>query len=97
VQQAVLVDWQGTFDIQVKFDWHGTLVLDNVTTSNPGRRIAVFSQFGKEGRWLAAPRPERRISDGTLTFTPDATREEAERIVRGINNLAAKIKKKQKV
>ena len=43
-----------------------------------------------EGRWLAAPRINKRIADGVLVFTPDATREEAEQIALGLNNLAQK-------
>jgi hypothetical protein len=37
-----------------------------------------------------------RILDGTLTFTPDATREETERIVRGLNNVAIRAGNKSK-
>ena len=33
----------------------------------------------------------QRIPDGYFTFTPDATRAEAQRIVRGLNNVAAKL------
>jgi hypothetical protein len=33
------------------------------------------------------------ISDGIIEFTPDASRAEADRIVRGLNNLVAKVKK----
>jgi preprotein translocase subunit SecD len=47
-----------------------------------------------KGRWLAAPRINQRISDGVLTFTPDATREEAEQIATGLNNVAKKAGKK---
>ena len=49
-----------------------------------------------EARWLAAPRISQRIKDGVLVFTPDATREEAERIVRGLNNVAIKLGNKPK-
>ena len=34
------------------------------------------------------------ISNGRFVFAPDATREEAERIVRGLNNMAKKLKTK---
>ena len=51
------------------------------------------SQFG-EMRWLAAPMITRQIQDGIFVFTPDASREEAERIVRGVNNVVAKLNKK---
>ena len=52
----------------------------------------IFSEFG-QARWLAAPMINKRISDGNYVFTPDATREEAERIVRGVNNVIKSIAK----
>jgi len=77
----------------IQFNKHGTLVLDMVTTGNRGSRVAVHSQFG-DSRWLAAPRITGRIANGIFTFTPDATREESERIVRGLNNIAKALKSK---
>lgn len=93
--EAALVDTVGGPAIQVKFDAHGTLVLDSVTSANKGARIVVYSLF-TEGRWLAAPKIATPIKDGVLVFTPDATREEAERIVRGLNNMAAAMGNKPK-
>ena len=72
----------------------GTVLLEECTAANRGRRIAIFSQFGekiKDYRWLAAPVITRRISDGVLVFTPDATREEAEEIALGLNNVSKKV------
>src|SRR6185436_13746048 len=96
VESAVVADWMDGFAIQVTFNRHGRWMLENITRANPNRRIAVACQFDKETRWLAAPLIGRPITDGTLAFTPDASREEAERIVRGLNNVAAEIKKKSK-
>ena len=90
VENASVLDWNGSFLIQIKFDWHGAIMLGNVTTANPGKHIAIESSFGEQ-RWLAAPSIQRRMTDGVITFTPDATREEADRIVRGLNNLAKKL------
>ncbi len=95
VEEASVVDWNNSFLIQIKFDWHGALMLGNVTGGNPGKHIAIESSFGQQ-RWLAAPAIQRRMTDGIITFTPDATREEAERIVRGLNNLANKVKPHKK-
>ncbi len=95
VAHADLVDGGDGFSIQVQFDRKGSWLLENYTAANIGRHILIFSQFS-EPRWLAAPIIHRRVSDGVLGFTPDATRQEAERIVRGLNNLAAKIKKRDK-
>jgi hypothetical protein len=95
VQEAALVETMGGYALMVQFDKHGTLVLDTVTSSARGSRIAIFSQFGTS-RWLAAPRIMRRIPDGILTFTPDASREETERIALGLNNVARELKNKPK-
>jgi hypothetical protein len=34
-----------------------------------------------------------RISNGLFAFTPDTTREEADRIARGLNNVAEQVRK----
>lgn len=95
VERADVIDFMGTYAIRVKFDSSGTLLLDNITTSNKGRHLAIFCHF-TDARWIGAPLITRRISDGVLVFTPDATREEAERIVRGLNNVAKAVQPKKK-
>lgn len=90
----VVTDQDGTFAVQMQFTQHGTWVLENYTASNPRKRIAIFAQWGvdeKYTRWLAAPKMTARISEGLLTFTPDASREEAEELVLGLNNTAIKL------
>lgn len=94
VARASLSDYMDGFVIQLQFNDHGTLVLDTISSANKGKRVAIMADFGEQ-RWLAAPVLSRRISDGILTFTPDATREEATRIVRGLNNTATLIKKRE--
>lgn len=96
VVSAVVKEDRGTYVIRVQFDSIGTSLLNATTLANPGRRIAVASQFPGM-RWLAAPVIQGRIADGMFTFTPDATREEAERIVRGLNNAIALAKKRSLV
>lgn len=90
IAKASVVDVMGGFSIFIQFDRRGTWLLEQYTTANRGRRIALMSQFGQV-RWLAAPKIPKPITDGTLVFTPDATREEADRIVRGLNNVAKKM------
>ncbi len=90
---AEVVEMPGGFAIRAQFNGHGALVLEGATVAHKGQHLVVQSSFG-ETRWLAAPIIKRRISNGELIFTPDATREESERIVRGVNNVIAKIKKK---
>lgn len=91
--EVVDVGEDGGFAIKVVFDRHGALVLEQVTTSYKGQRIAVFASW-TEPRWLAAPRITQRVADGIFVFTPDTTREEAERICNGLRNLIKKAKKR---
>lgn len=95
IADAALVETMGGFAIQVTFDYHGKLVLEALSSTHRGRRVAIYSMWN-EGRWLAAPQLSSRLTEGTLVFTPDATRQEAERIVRGLNNIAIKIGNKSK-
>ena len=91
VTQASLVDSLGGFQMVIQFDTLGTRLLEQFSSTNPGKHFAIAADFGvkmKQTRWLAAPRVARRIPNGVLAFTPDATRAEAEEIVRGLNNVA---------
>lgn len=92
VAEVWVVDALGGFQIMLQFDRRGTWLLEQYSTAHKGRRVGILAQFG-ELRWLAAPILQQRISDGLLVFTPDATREEAERIVRGLKNVAKVIQK----
>jgi len=94
LDSAEVVDLPGGFAIKAQFNGHGAMVLETVTVAHKGQHVAVQSHFG-ETRWLAAPVLTRRISNGEFVFTPDATREESERIVRGLKNIVAKLKKKE--
>ena len=94
VVEANVVDVVGGFQLALKFDNQGSRLLEQVTTANKSRHMAIFSQFGS-ARWLAAPLITRSIPDGRLQFTPDATREEAERIVAGLQAIAEEVKKEE--
>jgi len=93
VETASVVDGLGGFQIMVQLNQQGAWLLEQYSMASRGKQAAVFSNFGEAARWLAAPKLARKISDGVLVFTPDATREEAERIVRGVNNMVKQIKK----
>lgn len=96
---GVIVDASGGFALSIQFDQHGRQLLEQYTAMNPGKRLAVHAQFGEkmaEQRWLAAPLIQRRISDGVLSFTPDATRAETDEIALGLNNEAVKHGKLEK-
>jgi preprotein translocase subunit SecD len=88
------VEEDNGFAIRLQFNEHGVLLLENVTRSNRGHHIAIFCDFGEQSRWLGAPVFDRAVTDGVITFTPDATREEADRIVRGLNNEVKLLKSK---
>jgi len=93
VEEARVVPRLAGFAIFIKFTRRGAWLLENYSASNSGRRFAVFVQYGPNGehsRWLAAPKTNGRITDGTLSFTPDASYEEAEEIVLSLNNAARK-------
>jgi hypothetical protein len=93
---AKVVAAHGGFAIEVQFDQNGTLVLEQYSGSNSGRHFVIYGQWGNtvaDGRWLAAPTITQRISDGVLTFTPDCSREEADKLVAGLNVAAKKTQK----
>ncbi len=96
VKEVKVVDVVGGFALQIKFDRQGTWLLEEITTQNHGKRLAVHCDFGpemKESRWLGAPMISKGISDGNLLFTPDATREECETIALELNNVAREVQK----
>lgn len=95
--EAKVLETLGGFALQIKFDNFGAGLLEQYSARNPGKHMAIFCQFGKklvESRWLAAPQIGRRITNGMLVFTPDCTREEAEQIALGLNNVLAKSKRR---
>lgn len=92
VENASVLEALGGIQIMVQLNQQGTWLLEQYSTAAREKRAAIFSNWG-EPRWLAAPKFSRRVSDGVVVFTPDATREEADRIVRGVNNLVKEIKK----
>ena len=95
VEQARVVDGMAGPMIVIKLNTQGALRLQMWTVDKPGRRVAIWSKW-TEGRWLAAPQVRKPIEDGYIAFAPGATREEAERIVRGLNNVAIKLKNQAK-
>ena len=93
MEAAVVDDSFGGFFIRVQLNKQGTWLLEQYTTANKGKRVALFSIFEKTTRWLAAPVMDKRIADGKFSFTPDASREESDRIVLGLNELGKQVKK----
>lgn len=93
---ARTIETPGGFAIEVQFDEFSAVTLEQYTAANPGRHLAIYGEWGEKpvtGRWLAAPLITHRIGNGILSFTPDASREEADELVLGLNNVAKKIQK----
>ena len=92
IEHAAVLESFGGYSLSVRFNKEGTWLLEQYTTANKGKRIAIAAEFGQL-RWLGAPVIRQRIADGHLVFTPDATREESERIASGLNRVAEENKK----
>jgi hypothetical protein len=95
VVQARVLEHLGTYSLEIQFNQWAIPLLEHNSSSNQGRRLAIQAQWGPKqeyGRWLAAPRMNKRIVNGTITFTPDASPEECHQIVTGLNNNARKVK-----
>jgi hypothetical protein len=97
VKEVKVVNAVGGFALQLQLDRQGTWLLEQYSMANKGLHLAIFSQFDNpneekinEGRWLAAPKIPGRVTDGVIIFAPDATREEADQIALGLNNVAKK-------
>ena len=91
---ASVVEVQDGFGLRFTFDPHGARVLENLSANNQGKHLVIYAAW-PEVRWLGAPVIKRRLGKGEMVFTPDATREECERIVRGINNVAKRVAKER--
>jgi hypothetical protein len=103
ISKAEVVEVMGGFALKLKFDRRGLLLLEQYSAANPGKRFAIFCQFVpvlsenlNEGRWIAAPKITAHITDGTLLFTPDASREEADQIALGLSNIGRQIEHDEK-
>ena len=95
VEKASVLDALGGYSIALQFNSEGAILLEQYTSAYNGRRMAIAADFG-EFRWIAAPVIRKRLADGQLVFTPDLTREEAERFVRGLNRVAELVRKGRK-
>lgn len=78
------------FGMRFVFNTSGTIRLDTLTTDKRGSVIVVCFN----GVPVAAPLIRERIVDGFFEFTPDVTRQEAEKLAAGVNKLIAYLKKK---
>ncbi|MGE3308597.1 MAG: hypothetical protein AB7O66_01410 [Limisphaerales bacterium] len=93
VESARLLDQRGSFQVQIKFNSLGSRILESYTAAAAGRHLLIMTEIDDEGRWIAAPLIRRRLGDGKLVFSPDATREQMDLLVRGLNELVEKNRK----
>jgi preprotein translocase subunit SecD len=98
VKEATVTEVPGGFALQIQFDRQRSWLLEQYTSANRTKHLLIFSQFfapGEDklnkGRWLSAPQIRNHITDGLLIFTPDATKEEAQRFAIGLNHVAEKL------
>ena len=98
VAAARVIDAQGGFAVEIQFDESSSLILEQYSAANAGKHFAILGLWGDTPlakRWLAVPLITHRIADGRLSFTPDMSREEADRLVLGLNNVAKQSRKGQ--
>jgi hypothetical protein len=93
VLSARLLDSPGGFAVEIKLDETSGWRLEQYSAANPGKHLAIFAQWSEkqaDGRWLAAPIIVRRMAGSSLLFTPDASHEEMQKWVDGLNATAKK-------
>ncbi len=96
VTEARILDTPGGFAVEIHLNQTGAFTLEQFSGANPGKHLVIFGQWSEkvaDGRWLAAPLIGHRMANGVLSFTPDASRAEAEQWVSGLNAVAKKILK----
>ena len=84
VQSAELYDTAGGKAIFLRFDPHGTIVLDEMTTRDRSRYLVIVLNKRPVGSWLV----DQRITNGQFLVEGDFTDEEARKAVEAINKLS---------
>jgi preprotein translocase subunit SecD len=86
VLSAEIQETAGGAAIMVRFDAHGTFVLDEMTTRTRGRYVVVFLK----GRPVAVWMVDRRLTNGQYLLEGDFTEAEARAAADDLNRLAKK-------
>jgi preprotein translocase subunit SecD len=84
VASAELRQSPGGATILLRFDIHGVMALEEMTTRSRGRYIVTFLNGRPVAAWLV----DRRITDGQILLEGDFDDEEAKRVVSALNNMA---------
>ncbi|MFM8878312.1 MAG: hypothetical protein ACKOKG_04125 [Verrucomicrobiota bacterium] len=101
VKRATLVEQRDqAFGIAVEFVQRGSMVLHMNSVAAKGQRLVIAARWSDGtnvfNRWIAAPLMRRALDQGYIVFTPDMSREESVIFVRGLNNVAIKLKNQAK-
>jgi len=86
VQSAELYETAGGKAIFLRFDPHGTIVLDEMTTRDRGQYVVIFLNNRPVGTWFV----DQRILNGQFLVDGDFTDQEAEKTVEALNKLSKK-------
>jgi len=86
VQSAELYDTAGGKGIFLRFDPHGTILLDEMTTRARGQYFVVLINNHPVSAWLV----DQRIINGQFLIEGDFTDEDAKKVVDGLNELSKK-------
>lgn len=79
------------FLMRLVFGIHGTIELDRVSNNNRGELIVIFINNIP----VAAPQLKHRIVDGVFEFTPNLSREEAQKLADGLNAMVKYLEKRR--
>lgn len=82
----------GGVAIRLELDRIGRRQLEIFSVLHRGKRMAVQAHF-PDARWIDVVPFDQRLSDGILILYPDASPEETDRIVKGLNLVAEAIEK----
>lgn len=101
VKRATLVEQRDqSYSIAVEFVQRGSMVLHMNSVAAKGQRLVIAARWSDGtnvfNRWIAAPLQRRALDQGIIVFTPDMSREESAIFVRGLNNVAIKLKNQAK-
>lgn len=77
IKSAEIYPTAGGAAIMVRFDAHGMILLDEVTTRLRGRRLVTFLNGKPVAVWLV----NQRLTNGQLLIQGDFTDDEAKRVV----------------
>lgn len=81
IDNAVVADWQGKPVVRLILTAEGKEKFAQLTANNINRNMAILVN----GKLITAPRINAPITQGMAMITGDFTKEEAERIVAGID------------